>query len=64
MREMAFTNAKLSQKLADLEKRVSDHDEIVIDVIREMRKLIDIPKRKGRKSAIGFILPAKAEPPE
>ena len=61
LREMALTNAKLSQKLAELEKRVSDHDEILIDVIREIRKLICIPKRKGRKSTIGFILPAKAE---
>jgi hypothetical protein len=64
LREMALTNAKLSQKLAELEKRVSDHDEILIDVIREIRKLIDIPKRKWRKRTIGFIIRAKAETPE
>ncbi len=64
LREMALANAKLSQKLAELERRVSDHDEILIDVIREIRKLIDIPKRKGRKRIIGFVLSAKAKTPE
>jgi len=55
LREIARTNVKLSQKLAELERRVSDHDEILMEVIREMRKLIDIPKRKGRKTIIGFM---------
>ena len=64
LREIARTNVKLSQKLAELERRVSDHDEILMEVIREIRKLIDIPKRKGRKTIIGFMQPAKAETPE
>ena len=61
LREIALTDVKLSQKLAELERRVSDHDEILIDVIREIRKLIDTPKRKGKNRIIGFIIPAKAE---
>jgi hypothetical protein len=61
LRDIALTNAKPAHKLAELEKRVSDHDEILIDVIREIRKLIDTPKRKGKNRIIGFLIPAKAE---
>jgi hypothetical protein len=64
LREMALTNARLSEKLAELERRVSDHDETLINVIQEIRKLVAIPKRKGRKSIIGFILPSKEEAPQ
>lgn len=59
LREMILTNEKLSHKLDDLEKRVSDHDEILIDLIREIRKLIDTPKPKGKRRSMGFILPEK-----
>ncbi len=41
LREMALTNEKLSQKIAELERRVSDHDQVLIDLIREIRKLIE-----------------------
>jgi hypothetical protein len=55
LREMALTNEKLSRKVDQLEKRVSDHDEILIELVREIRKLIDIPKPKGKTRSIGFI---------
>jgi hypothetical protein len=55
LREMALTNEKLSRKFIQLEKRVSDHDEILIELVREIRKLIDTPKPKGRADSIGFI---------
>jgi len=55
LREMALTNEKLSRKVDQLEKRVSDHDEILIELIREIRKLIDTPKPKGKTRSIGFI---------
>jgi len=61
LREMILTNEKLSHKLDDLEKRVSDHDEILIDLIREIRKLIDTPKPKGKRRSMGFILPEKED---
>ncbi len=61
LREMALTNEKLSHKMYELERRVSDHDEILIDLIREIRKLIDAPKPRERKRAIGFILSGKGE---
>jgi hypothetical protein len=56
LREMALTNEKLSRKIDDLERRVSDHDEILIDLIREIRKLVDVPNMKGKKRPIGFII--------
>mgnify|MGYP001119816274 CR=1 FL=1 len=61
LREMALTNEKLSQKIAELERRVSDHDEILLDVIREIRKLIDTPRPKEKKKSIGFIVSGKGE---
>ena len=59
LREMALTNEKLSRKIDQLEKRVSDHDEILIQLVREIRKLIDTPKPRGKKRSIGFIVPIK-----
>ena len=55
LREMALTNEKLSRKVRQLEKRVSDHDEILIELVREIRKLIDAPQPKGKLRSIGFI---------
>ena len=52
---MALTNEKLSRKVNQLEKRVSDHDEILIELVREIRKLIDTPKPKAKPRSIGFI---------
>jgi hypothetical protein len=56
LREIAMTNEKLARKVAQLEKRVSDHDEILIELVREIRQLIEAPKPKGRKRSIGFIV--------
>jgi hypothetical protein len=61
LREMALTNEKLSRKFFQLEKRVSDHDEILIELVREIRKLIDSPKSKGKTQFIGFIESDKME---
>jgi hypothetical protein len=56
LREMALTNEKLARKVDQLEKRVSDHDEILIEIIREIRKLIDPPGKKKKPRPIGFIV--------
>jgi hypothetical protein len=61
LREMALTNEKLSRKMDQLEKRVSDHDEILIEIVREIGKLIDTPKPKRKPRSIGFIAPDKSE---
>lgn len=57
LREMAMTNERLSRKVAQLELRVSDHDKILIDIVREIRQLIEAPEPKGNKKSIGFINP-------
>lgn len=43
LREMALTNEKLARKVDQLEKRVSDHDEILIELVQEIRELIEAP---------------------
>ncbi len=59
LREMALTNDKLARKFDQLEKRVSDHDEILIELVQELRKLIETPKPKGNNHSIGFIVSDK-----
>ena len=56
---MVSASKKLSRKFIELEKRVSAHDEILIELVQEIRKLIDSPKAKGKTLSIGFIEPAK-----
>ena len=55
LREMALANEQLSKKLILLEKRVSDHDEILMGLVHEIRKLVDGPKPTGKTKPIGFI---------
>jgi hypothetical protein len=55
LREMALANDKLSGKINELEKRISDHDHILIDLIHEIRQLVKEPGPKGKKRSIGFI---------
>jgi len=55
LREMVLTNEKLARKADQLEKRVSDHDEVLIDLVHEIRKLIETPRSKDQKKKVGFI---------
>ncbi|CAB1076354.1 hypothetical protein D1AOALGA4SA_4151 [Olavius algarvensis Delta 1 endosymbiont] len=61
LREMVLTSEKLARKVDQLENRVSDHDEILIELVQEIRKLIEAPKPKGNKQSIGFIISDKAK---
>jgi len=54
LREMALTNEKLARKVDQLEHRVSDHDEILMELIKEIRKLVDGPN-PGKKQPIGYL---------
>lgn len=56
LREMVQKNDKLSRKVEQLERRVSDHDQILIDLVREIRKIVDAPDSKAHKRSIGFIV--------
>lgn len=55
LREMVLTNEKLARKVDQLERRVSDHDEVLIDLIHEIRKLIETPNARVQKKNLGFI---------
>lgn len=55
LREMVLTNEKLARKVAQLERRVSDHDEVLIDLVHEIRKLIEAPNAGVQKKKLGFI---------
>ena len=59
LRTMALTNEKLSRKVDQLEKRVSNHDKILIELVREIRKMIDTPTPIGKRKSIGFVLSDK-----
>ncbi|MCP4717362.1 MAG: ORF6N domain-containing protein [Deltaproteobacteria bacterium] len=48
LREMVQKNNRLSRKVDQLEKRVSDHDDILINLVREIRKIIDTPNLKPK----------------
>jgi hypothetical protein len=60
LREMALKNEKLARKVNELEHRVSDHDEILIELIKEIRKLIETPTPE-KKGHIGFLKSNKAK---
>jgi hypothetical protein len=61
LRAMALTNEKLSRKVDQLEKRVSNHDKILIELVREIRKIIDTPAPTGKRKSIGFVIPGKSK---
>ena len=51
----AHFKGAITKKVSQLETRVSDHDEILIELVRQIRKLIDTPKPKRKTRSIGFI---------
>lgn len=61
LREMVLANEQLAHKIYQLEHRVSDHDEILIELVQEIRKLIEAPASKEKKNSIGFIPSGQTE---
>ncbi|RJQ69335.1 MAG: hypothetical protein C4519_21740 [Desulfobacteraceae bacterium] len=57
----ALSNEKLARKVDQLEMRVSDHDEVLIELVQEIRKLIESPNQKVPKQKAGFINSIKKE---
>lgn len=57
LREMVLTNERLALKVDQLESRVSDHDEILIDLIQELKAMVYTHNPKGKTNRIGFIGP-------
>ena len=60
LREIALTNEALSKKFKVLEDRVTEHDTILMSIIKEIRNLIDSPRQNGN-TRIGFRIPGKTE---
>lgn len=60
MREQLAANKELAQKLAELEGRVSGHDEAITNLFEAIRQLVEPPLPEDRKQ-IGFM--REARPP-
>lgn len=56
LRELALRDDALARGLRALEKRVGEHDQQLLAIIRRLRELSDAPKpRRARR--IGFVVP-------
>ena len=55
LREMAQMNAQLARKIAQLERRVGEHDEAIVEIIRELRRLLEAPLPSHTRRQIGFV---------
>ena len=54
LRQMLATHKDLAAKLAELEKRLQDHDEQILAIFEAIRALMTPPETPRKK--IGFIL--------
>jgi phage regulator Rha-like protein len=53
MRDLLTSNKELAQKLAELERKVSGHDQAIVGILKAIRELMNPPVPKKRP--IGFI---------
>ncbi len=54
LREQLIANTELAQKLNELERRVTGHDEAIADLFEAIRRLIEPPLPENRRQ-IGFL---------
>lgn len=52
LRQMADMNAAMAEKLAELERRVTGHDEAIRSLVQTIRQLMERPAKPRR--SIGF----------
>ena len=62
MREVLLGSKQLAAKLAELEKRVGGHDEVIADLITAIRKLLEAPTEEKTKREIGYHLRETSPP--
>ena len=62
MREVLLGSKQLAAKLAELEKRVGGHDEVIADLITAIRKLLEAPTEEKAKREIGYHLRETSPP--
>jgi hypothetical protein len=55
LRDFALSNEKLANKVTQLENKISEHDDVLITLIREVKQLVDNTKSKNNKPKMGFI---------
>jgi hypothetical protein len=53
LRQLAASNQRLAAKLAELEHKLQDHDEVISDILTAIRQLMAPPEKPKRR--IGFI---------
>ena len=54
LRQVVAANKEVAAKLAELERRVSGHDEAIRSVVTAIRRLMGSPPPPPRRRAIGF----------
>jgi ORF6N domain-containing protein len=54
LRAMVAANVELAEKLDELERRVADHDQAIVSVVKAIRELMAPPEPKPKRR-IGFI---------
>lgn len=55
MRELLASNRELAQQLAELERKISTHDQAITGILKAIRELMNPPEPKKRP--IGFVYP-------
>ena len=55
MRELLASNKELAQQLAELERKVSSHDQAITGILKAIRELMNPPQ--PTKRPIGFVYP-------
>jgi hypothetical protein len=53
LRAMLASNKELAQKLTHLERLVGSHDTMIVDIMKTIRQMTNVPKTR----AIGFVIP-------
>ncbi|MET0988696.1 MAG: ORF6N domain-containing protein [Steroidobacteraceae bacterium] len=53
MRELLVSSKELAQKLAELERRISSHDQAIVGILKTIRELMNPQEPKRRP--IGFV---------
>jgi len=55
LRDLLASNQELAQKFAELEHKVSTHDQAILGILKAIRELMTPPETKRRP--IGFVYP-------
>lgn len=53
LRDLLTSNKELAQKFAELERKVSTHDQAIVGILKAIRELMSLPQTEKRP--IGFV---------